>query len=359
MNKYIRFSLIISVLIIVIGAWKEVRAPHMPAQTITEAFIATHLVKNNGLIRSNMTTRQQEYLSESIGLWMYYLQQVNNEQVFRQQFDVFQRYFYTSHQVIPWIIEVENVSTVNALIDDFRIMMALHHAAQKFGDANYEHTATAIGKTIVQRQLINGVFVDFYDENSAYANDSVTLSYMMPEAFQYLRSVGILASEYYEKNRRILVDAPSHEMYFFPKSYHIPSHTYQFEEEVNMIDQYYVGFYRAQWHGDVSQLVDFTKRQLAEHGRIFGRYDAREGQTTVAYESPSAYALAILMMLTLDEDDVAKQLWSQLQTLRVDDSSSPYYGGYIDVLSKDTHMFDNVLPAIVERRGQDAGIFTE
>ncbi|OCS85419.1 hypothetical protein A6M13_13355 [Caryophanon tenue] len=65
------------------------------------------------------------------------------------------------------------------------------------------------------------------------------------------------------------------------------------------------------------------------------------------------------MMLTLDEDDVAKQLWSQLQTLRVDDSSSPYYGGYIDVLSKDTHMFDNVLPAIVERRGQDAGIFTE
>lgn len=199
MNKYIRFSLIISVLIIVIGAWKEVRAPHMPAQTITEAFIATHLVKNNGLIRSNMTTRQQEYLSESIGLWMYYLQQVNNEQVFRQQFDVFQRYFYTSHQVIPWIIEVENVSTVNALIDDFRIMMALHHAAQKFGDANYEHTATAIGKTIVQRQLINGVFVDFYDENSAYANDSVTLSYMMPEAFQYLRSVGILASEYYEK----------------------------------------------------------------------------------------------------------------------------------------------------------------
>lgn len=79
------------------------------------------------------------------------------------------------------------------------------------------------------------------------------------------------------------MDAPSHEMYFFPKSYYIPSHTYQFEEEVNMIDQYYVGFYRAQWHGDVSQLVDFTKRQLAEHGRIFGRYDAREGQPTVAY----------------------------------------------------------------------------
>lgn len=64
------------------------------------------------------------------------------------------------------------------------------------------------------------------------------------------------------------------------------------------------------------------------------------------------------MMLTLEED-VAKQLWSQLQTLRVDDSSSPYYGGYIDVLSKDTHMFDNVLPAIAERRGQDVGIFTE
>lgn len=338
------------------GAKKNV----LPAQSITETFIVDHLEARNHLIRTNITDRAEEYLSESVGLWLYYLQEVQNEGRFAKQVEAFNYHFYQKGQIIPWVIEQEKRENINASIDDLRIMIALHKASEQFQTRPYERQAKAIGQFVVEHQIRARIITDFYDPQYSYASNIITLSYIIPEAYDYLQEEKMISSDVYDANKALLVDAPLFERsFFFPKNYNVEQQTYHYDERVNMIDQYYVGFHRAEWGGDVSKLVQFTKEKLAADGKIYGGYHLHSAQPTVTYESASTYALAILMMLALQEHDVAKQLYSAMQTLRVDDENSDYYGGYIDIWSKDTHMFDNVLPLIAERRGIDAGIFTE
>lgn len=355
---FLVFLLLSIVLTVPILLMREVKQPILPSQSITEDFILKHLETSKHLIRTNVTDRREEYLSESVGLWLYYLQEVENKGRFAQQFEAFDRYFYQAHRAIPWIVEQTKRSDVNALIDDLRIMVALEKASDAFQVKSYRYIAEDIANFTATHQIRNDVLVDFYDQQVSYASESITLSYILPEGYDYLKQQKLLTTAQYNKNKALLLEAPL-ENGFFPKSYEVLTQQYQFDGQINMIDQYYVGFHRAQWGGNVDNLVDFTKRQLQQHRVVYGNYTLGTGQPSVEFESASAYALAILMMLEIDEQLLAQQLFTAMRKLRVEDPNSEYYGGYIDIWSKDTHMFDNVLPLIAERRGVHAGVFKE
>lgn len=357
-------TILIGVIIALVGLsgclFKGANQNVLPSQSITETFIVKHLEARNHLIRTNITDRYDEYLSESVGLWLYYLQEVGNEGRFKEQVNAFNAYFYDRGDVIPWVIKGSKKERINASIDDLRIMVALHKAADKFESRMYRRQAKQIGTFVVEHQLQGAIITDFYDPNYSYASTIITLSYIIPEAYDDLRDEELLTAAQYEENKKLLLNAPLFEDdVFFPKNYDVEQHAYHYDEAVNMIDQYYVGFHRAAWGGDVQPLVRFTKEKLAADGKIYGGYTLRTAEPNVEYESASTYALAILMMLELNEQTLAKQLYEALVTLRVHDANSDYYGGYIDIWSRDTHMFDNVLPLIAERRGVHAGVFKE
>ena len=63
------------------------------------------------------------------------------------------------------------------------------------------------------------------------------------------------------------------------------------------------------------------------------------------------------MSLEIDDTDFAKKMYVQMKTLQQNDESLPYLGGYIDMGSKNTHTFDNLLALMAERRGLNEKVF--
>ncbi|MGE7023828.1 transcriptional regulator [Solibacillus cecembensis] len=321
----------------------------------TQQFIEKHLLTNN-LLQTDLTERSKEYLSESIGLWMEFLVEQNDPIQFEKQVQVMEKYFLTKDNTVSWRILNGETSTVNALIDDLRIMQALYNGTEQW-EERYKKLADKMATAMIQLNVKDGFLVDYYDVATSSQADFVTMSYIIPKAYDMLYEKDFITKTQYTDNRDLVANAPLSKDGFFPQRYNVTTKSYEYEDEINLIDQYYIGYHRAQWGYEVRTLVALTKEAMASQGVLYGRINPTTKTPTVNYESAAVYALATLMMLELEEKELAQQLYERLLTLRNSDTESDYYGGYIVVDRLYTHFFDNVLALLAERKGKDEGVF--
>lgn len=326
----------------------------LPAET----FIQRNLLKEDGRMGTNLTDRQDEYLSETVGLWMDYLIEKNDFAQFDEQVKVMETYFLTKNHLVIWELKGTKKAPANAFIDDLRIVNALYRAGEQWNHRDYINLADKMSESLARYQTREYLMVDYINLENKDQGSDVTLSYIIPEGFDRMKEYGHLPVETYEATQTLLVEAPYTATSLFPKTYHIDTGEYSYDEEVNMIDQFYVGYHRAQWDADINKLLQFTKEAYSEgNGKLFGRYNPTTKEPVVSYESVAVYALAILMCLEVEENDFAKELYSQMKTLQYTNEESLYDGGYMDIDSKDTHTFDNLLALIAERKGIDEAVF--
>lgn len=65
-----------------------------------ERFVYEHLYEKNGLLKTDLSDQSDTYLSESIGLWMDYLVEKNDQEAFDEQFDVLTNHFMKESTLI-------------------------------------------------------------------------------------------------------------------------------------------------------------------------------------------------------------------------------------------------------------------
>ncbi|ARF13720.1 glycosyl hydrolase family 8 [Sporosarcina ureae] len=323
-----------------------------------EQFVMDHLMKRDGRIHTNILERKNEYLSETVGLWMEYLLVKDDSKQFKQQVRVLEKYFLTKNYLVVWELKKGKAANSNASIDDLRIMNALFEAGEKWNKPAHTALAKRMADGLRIYQLNEEYLIDYIDLKSKEQGSVITLSYIIPDAFDRLKQRGYISATVYDNTFNLLTEMPHSAKGFFPKSFDVQTKHFTYDKKVNLIDQYYIGYHRAQWNGDVTELLEFTKREMSKpHGRLYGVYDLKEGKPFADYEAPSIYALAILMCLELEEVELAKQLFTQMRTLQQNDNSKRYYGGYIDLPTLDTHTFDNLLAMIAERTVAYENIF--
>ncbi|MEK3766287.1 MULTISPECIES: glycosyl hydrolase family 8 [unclassified Solibacillus] len=341
------FRLIAVIIFVLLLAYcQKEKKEEIPFQPMEEnaQFIDKYFIKD-GWLQTDLTDQQEIYLSESIGLWMQYLLLIGDEQRFDEQVGILSEYFMTKDSLVSWRYEDGMHFGTNALIDDFRIMTGLNEAGNLWGNKKYKEMAVAIGNSIVKLQLKNGTLVDFYDGVSS--NDSLTLSYLKPSALRFLQQENLLSKKQMDWNMSLLQQIPIQNGWF-AKRYFPKEKRYEFDEEVNLIDQYYIAYHRTFIDAPNDELISFTKQMLSQHGKLYGRINAKTKKFTVNYESPAVYALAFMAMERAGEEELARQLFEKMLKLRVKDSVSNYKGGYIDIFTRQTHFFDNILPLLAE-----------
>ncbi|MCC9621945.1 hypothetical protein LPB41_09605 [Thalassospira sp. MA62] len=311
----------------------------------TESFVREHLLTEKGLIQTNVTDRDHEFLSESLGLYLLFLVERKRADEFAAQVDVLTEYFLHASDLVSWRLEGTNdeltPSPANAWIDDARIVHALYEAGETFDEPSYVELAERIAAPLTSTGVKDGLPVDFVDLATSAKGDVLTLSYLDEDALRHMA-----VDDLYENSKRLLKNAPLSEP-FFAKSYVISTQTYQFDEEINMIDQLYVALRYEQFGLSTEPFYSFFKETFND-GIVYGRYDRDSKEPTVNFESQAVYALAIFYLLERDERDFAERVMNRLTSSMVSDSSSDYYGGYVDVGTKETHAFDNLLPLLAE-----------
>lgn len=341
--KKLLFLTLVSCLFFIVGC-EQNKSPIQPYSK-TAKFIDNYLIDEQGNLQTDLTENKRLYLSESVGFWLHYLLLINDEENFNKQVQIVEEQFLLPNGLISWQIQDGTASQTNALIDDFRIMTALNKATELWNNNQYKKLASKMGDGMIRNQMQGRYFRDFFD--GTVANDFITLSYLDPIALTILQKQRKISDVQFEANLQLVKEAPTQNGWFAQR-YNLTNHTFEYDAVVNLIDQYYVGYHRALLGENSNQLVNFTRQQLQEKGKIFGRMNATTQQNDVDYESPSVYALAYLMMKELGEDSLAQQLLAQMHTLQVSHLESEFYGGYIDTTHRQTHFFDNVLPLLAE-----------
>lgn len=325
---------------------------------LAESFIIEHLLLKDGRIGTDLVNQKNVFLSETVGLWMEYLLLQNNLVLFDQQVKALKKYFLSKDYLVTWELQGRNKAPANAFIDDLRIIEALYKGSELWGKTDYSDLAEKMSENIVKYQVKSNMFVDFVDIKSKYKSDYITMSYIIPTGIEQLVLHEKISKDMESEIKKILINAPVNEMGFLPKTYFVNSKKYQFDTEVNLIDQFYVGYHQALWGGNVEPLLQFAKKEFyRNNGILFGRYELESGQPLVDFEGVSVYALAILMSIEIGENEFAIDLFRRMKEFQQSDIDKMYYGGYVDLPTLDTHTFDNLLALIAERKGIDEGIF--
>ncbi|MDP4099448.1 glycosyl hydrolase [Paenibacillus sp. P96] len=325
----------------------------------TEQFIEQHMINTNGTLASYLQdgtstvpeiAAGREALSESLGLWMQYALLRQDKPLFDRSYDVLKERFIMPEGYIAWKLAEDGKSNVhtNALGDDFRIIDALWKAADQWNEESYRVTADELTGTLVASAMREGWFVDYHDFSRNESSSALSLAYLDMSALSNMTRNGVLEPSVYERHKKLLTDMPDDGL-FYPKSYQIDQKTYIYDDSVNLIDQLLVALNGAEIGRTSDKLVTFLKTEFEQRHRIIGRYNRDTRQPDAAYESPSVYALAILLALKSGDTEFARQLDERMLAFRGQDADYP--GGY--VFSKDTHIFDNLFPLIAEESVQE------
>ncbi|MEW9700594.1 transcriptional regulator [Paenibacillus sp. SI8] len=331
-----------------------------------EQFIRSNMMNENGTLRTNLvakvttdpqTAMGQDALSESMGLWLQYAYEKGDVSLFRHAADVIQQKFMKSDGWIAWKISSSGKPvTTNALVDDLRIAYSFYNASVKWKDADFKKTADTITKSVTKRQVVNGTFRDFYDNEKKWPSNVITLPYLDAYAIVNLYEQSKITEDLYQKTKTFMIDLPVKNG-FYPINYHVDEKRFEYQDEVNLLDQLFVEYSRAKFGEKDSELWSFLKESFQNDHVLYGKYDLATKQRAVDYESPSVYGLAILCALERGESELAKDLYYRMIRFQTLNPTSEYYGGYMNYgPTTDTHIFDNLVPLLAERKLYNARI---
>ncbi|WP_243388492.1 hypothetical protein [Bacillus kexueae] len=313
----------------------------------TEHFVFRNLLTEKTMIRTDLQDRQDEYLSESLGLWMLYLVEKNDPETFSHSFLVLNEYFINDKSLVNWKIEGTNNFQTNALIDDLRIIEALYKAGMLWGNKEYINKANEMAKSVAKYNRYHNHWTDYYDMYES--GNFLTLSYLSPQALKLMKSHGIIHEDWFAETKQFLSSLPT-EGPFFPKRYTVDDHSYHFDEEINLIDQVYLAYHLENFQINTETFFYWLKNEFYKHKLLYGRYNRLTEQPSATFESPSIYALTILYSIERGETAFATDVYDRMMRLQVKNPNSPYYGGYMDFSTNNTHAFDNLLPLYAERK---------
>ncbi|MFJ7668356.1 hypothetical protein ACIQXI_14750 [Lysinibacillus sp. NPDC097195] len=314
----------------------------------TEEFVIDKLMTKDDLLRTDLTQQKNVFLSESVGLWLTYLLEKDDQVRFNEQFEVINAYFLEK-EFIVWRLDGKKQASVNALIDDFRIIQALIGAGEKWHDKRYIALGKALGKNLVKYGMLENTFVDYVDVHTHQQATNLTLSYIMPSALLQMRQYKLISKAQLKQQLAILANAPKAEAGYYPKYYDITSKNYEYDTELHLIDQLYTAYHSATAGLETEAFSNWLLSLYSRDHKLYGRYDAKTGEPAVLFESPAVYALATCYMLEIHNDEMAEQFYQKMESLKVSENT-----GYVDPQTNATHIFDNLLPLLAEREVDDA-----
>ncbi|KUP05392.1 hypothetical protein Q73_13245 [Bacillus coahuilensis m2-6] len=362
------FAVMLVMVFTLSGVWQlvDIKRSVMAMRTSlhpTHYFIEKHLMNPNDTIATYVKedtnedsdfVKGREAISESLGLWMMYGIEVSDQALFDKSVQSLQIYFLDRSGMVYWRLDPlgqPNVST-NALVDDLRILEALHLGYEKWEDTRYLELFQTISDFMLSHNIKNGYFIDFYDESYQLAADTISLTYMNPVTLKRLsgRSDRGECSNKNDSNyNKLQLMVP------FTR-YDTQQRSYEYSETVNLIDQTLIASNLNSVGVDTSDYVAFLRNEWERHGVVYGMYDAKTKEPTVSHESPALYSLIVDYASSIGETEIATKAYERMIEFQNKHIVSPYYGGYSIGLApgdQNSHSFDNLLPLLTEaKRGE-------
>lgn len=268
-------------------------------RTSVQQIVEEKYMNEDGLIHAYPYQSDSQYLSESIGLYMTYLLQVKDKNGFEEQYQQLVNHFLINTErnfFLRW--EIRDDVSVNALIDDVRIIDVLLEASDAFDEKKYQKTAEDLLHSIHTNQMKDDLYADFYDWSLGIPASRLTFSYITPESLHLL--------PYMEKSENLLRKVASASV-FFPEYNDIGTNDLVSMDEAHMVDQLIIAL-NLESIGQETAFKKWVVGEWREKQEIKGRYDKKTLKPTVPYESLAVYYYLYTYLIEIKQPKLAKEV---------------------------------------------------
>jgi len=311
------------------------------------SFITEKLMGSQGVFTNLKDTDQNEsfatgheLLSESMGLLMRYYALTLQQDRFDDNLTLAQDVFLTesgfSYRYSP---KHNKLYTVNAAVDDLRIIRALYEAAEIFENDSYYKKANQYAERFMKYNTQNGNMFDFYDEYYRVQNNFITLCYIDLRTLSYMPN---------HPDQQIHIDQMSSimqngylsdEFPFYETRYVYETEDYQ-SEDINTIESMLTILSLAEVGMQRLESIEYIKKNV-QHGTLYGKY-AKDGAPKTDIQSTAIYAIAAMIGSEIGDEELYKQSIDQMERFQVLQEGSELYGAYGDLGSMQAYSFDNL-----------------
>lgn len=294
-------------------------------------FIKDILPKTNLIVLDDDNLASgNDILSESLGLMMQLAIYNNDKELFDRYLVIMDNQFIKPNGLLKWRISEElisnNVETVNATVDDLRIVKVLFQASDLWNDPKYTQRANEIGDSLLSLCVSNDKLLSYDNTNSPeailtyYDFKAMLLLSNNQVAWKNIISHGINKIEASQ-----IEDLP----FYFDDENNYKS----IENLLILMHLYEVGY-------EQPESINFIKDQIL-NGGYYGVYD-QYGNPVEMIESPAIYGI-IAQIAKLANDKHLYQISCEKLVILQNPITSNYYGGYVNETTHEGYSFDHLM----------------
>lgn len=326
-------------------------------ETACYQFVKEHMLVGGGVItnfheknhNAELATGD-EVLSESQGLLMNYAAAIGD----RATFDAV--YAFTKQNLDNGAIfayryncdagEEERYS-VNAAVDDLRIIKALFAAGNMFADRALTEQAKAYADRFYKSNVENDRLYDFYDSQFYVKNSFITLCYLDLETLGTLANTDRRYQAVYDNSLDILEGGYISDAFpMFMTRYDYAVGGYEAPNGINMVEAVLSALNLSYADRCPDTTVAFLKSEL-EKGRVYAAYEL-DGTVKNEYESTAIYALCALLAREVGDEAMYQTSTEHMKKFMVTQSNHVLYGAFGD--ENNVYSFDNLMALTALRK---------
>lgn len=321
-------------------------------------FVMSSMMRNGG-IRTNALDIEFtmdhatgcEVLSESQGLIMRYAVATKNASLFTRAYDF--TFTKMNQDVLAYRYHPENIHefTINAAIDDLRIIRALLEASSQFSNNFYKQKALMLGDRLFDTNVSDSYLYDFYDSVYKVHNDTITLCYNDFYTLKQLSKYNLSWQSVYDNMLALTKKGYiSDTLPFYEANYNYTLRQYTSKESINMIEALLTAYHLSEVDELPTISMDFIRNEISK-GTLYAYYN-KDGSPASEMESTAVYALAACLASRTHDMTLYKACIDNMNHLQVTDPENDIFGAFGDPYSGSAFSYDNLMALIAYRMGE-------
>lgn len=319
---------------------------------LLDSFIKDQLIDDGAIITNFLPDTSQkeqatghDLLSESAGYYLSHLALADTKEHFDSFYKNTKKLFYDGTQFSYRIGEDGKRYDVNASLDDLRIFRSLIIAGGTFDTDDYDKDLKNFSSKFIEHSTNNGLMVDFYDEKQDEKSADISLFYLDFKTLGYIYELNDIKPEALQYLLNIVEGGYLSDQFpLYQQKYNYEKKEYRNSGTINILESLTTIRYLAELGVAKQESIEFVKDNVIK-GTLFNSYDLK-GNPVDTNQSAASYALAALIGLFVEDDELYEQSIQVLKKFQITDKTSPIYGGIGDPQSLEVYSYNNLTTLI-------------
>lgn len=316
-----------------------------------QQFLEKHMLVNGSFITNYKARKDQnktelatghDRLSESSGIWLRHLAMTGTQKQYDDFYRETKKQFFAKGQFTYRINADDSKSSVNASVDDMRIICSLIQAKERFKDLKYEKEIKNLVSTFKKQSIQNGMLVDFYDVDSKKPAHEVSLYYLDIKEMGYIYKVAGLPEKDLQFQYQLLKNGYiSNKFPLYHTKYNYDTGKYQDGKNINIIESLLSILYLSEIGQEKEQSIQFVKNAVTT-GTLYNAYNT-DGTPADKSQSAASYAIAAMIGKEIGDEQLYQQAIKIVGNFQIMDPQSLIYGGIGDQNTLQVYSFNNLM----------------